>query len=662
MREEYWADGIKAYGVPPIDIPDGPRNLQYVALSHCWGKNPDFLRLTLDNQHNLRAGIPISKLTKTFQESVETAASVGYSFLWIDSLCIIQDSPDDWKRESITMRDVYRNASFAIVAAASWSGKEGLFRSQDALSNHPCVLGVRNHEGDDHEKRAKVTYAIPSQMDIEKTRRTELELCLWNRRGWCLQERALSRRVVFFGESQLHFELKDSSSSSGGGDVSNTHLESQMNERAYFELNHLRPESSVARGYFSDTWWEYVNSYTQRSLTYRSDRPLAVRGLAALMEGEAGIPMFLPSLRARLPVSEVVANDFIASLLWYVDKGTTTRPAADDDHDYPSWSWLSVDGVVLNESAGEVNSNSTLTILELVESSSSPSHDDNNNSSGNESENENENENDAMLAVAVTGLKLRCCGKLRKAHYCISANSDPDSQLYYFARRSGVDALCFSPPGYRDSELLTARQLQAHNRRKAQWRPRSEGKFEYLEMVKPISNDSEMGPRAYSLFDGEGVSIGWFVPDTTDALQTMRQREGEGQREREVCCLQIRLEPVTRVDKYKLINTWTVRGLVLVRVDGDDDGSSSETPQRRRTHGQGQGQGQGQGGLPVYARIGYFELDQTHNGFLHPDLAFDWEFPPEERKELRRNFLRHWPDVDPHGFFEDVPEQEFLIA
>ncbi|KAF2188608.1 HET-domain-containing protein, partial [Zopfia rhizophila CBS 207.26] len=75
-------------------------------------------------------------LTKPFQEAIITAASLGYSFLWIDSLCIIQDSGEDWKRESVTMRDIYRNAAFTIVASAAWSGKEGLFRTQDALANH----------------------------------------------------------------------------------------------------------------------------------------------------------------------------------------------------------------------------------------------------------------------------------------------------------------------------------------------------------------------------------------------------------------------------------------------------------------------------------------------------------------------------------------------
>ena len=188
--------GPGKYKLPRIKIPVDGKDLQYVALSHCWGKNPSFLKLTTDTQHQFRLGYAVAELTKTSQEAVETVASLGYLFLWIDSLRILQDSRSDWKKESVAMADIYGKAAFTIVASAAWSGSEGLFRTQEPLLNHPCILGVRNHSG-----RPRVTYAIPSHMDIEKTRQVELELCNWNRRAWCLQERALSRRIVFFGDT-----------------------------------------------------------------------------------------------------------------------------------------------------------------------------------------------------------------------------------------------------------------------------------------------------------------------------------------------------------------------------------------------------------------------------------------------------------------------------
>ena len=586
------------------------------------------MKLTLNNRHALRLGVPLTELTRTFQEAIKTTASLGYSFIWVDSLCIIQESPEDWKHESITMRDIYGNSSLTIVASAAWNGKEGLFRPQDPLSNHPCVLGVRHN----YSKDVIVTYAIPSQMDVEKTRRIELELCKWNTRGWCLQERILSHRIVFFSESQLHFELKN--------DVGELiHLKSQANERDFFEPNRFRPDSSVAKGYSAYTWWDYVNSYTQRQLTYRSDRAPAIRGLAASIE-KAGSSMSLSALSFEISSLGRVSNDFIASLLWFVDKNATIRPSNDTDT-YPTWSWLSVDGVVFNDSAGEVHSNSKLSITGFIPLSTAYHADA------------------TTFAAGIKSLSLIARGKLRKAVWKLSPST------YYFARRGGVKALCNSPPGYRDEDLyLLYLRRQWHraktdpaariedymrytedseSRFKGHWHLRSNGQFEYLEMVRPVSSDAEMGPKAHVIVSEGEREVGWFVPDTLDPVPE------------EVYFLQIRVEPETPVEKYKLINTWCVRGLVLTPITNETHFPSyveRQQEQQDQYHG-----------IQKYKRIGYFELNADHKGFLHTDFAFDWRFADEkDRRELRYNFLRHWPDVDPSGFFDGVEESEFIIT
>lgn len=183
-----------------------------------------------------------------------------------------------------------------------------------------------------------------------------------------------------------------------------------------------------------------------------------------------------------------------------------------------------MDGVIFNDSVGEVHETSTLSVKELIEPEDIRDGGSN-------------NDNHIMFTAGVKGLQLRVSGKLRGARW----EAVPDK--FYFARREGVDVLCFNPPGYRDMELLIARQLRKHSRGDPGWWPRSEGKFEYLEMVKPISNDAGMGPRAHVLQTHKGIPIGWLAPDTTDALPE------------EIYCLQIRVEPTTPAEKYKLINT-----------------------------------------------------------------------------------------------------------
>jgi hypothetical protein len=98
----------------------------YATLSHCWG-NSKALRLTSITTHELSTGIAISKLAKTFQDAVFTAQSLDIKFLWIDSLCILQDSTEDWQRESALMSHVYRYGLINIAASVAADSDAGFF-------------------------------------------------------------------------------------------------------------------------------------------------------------------------------------------------------------------------------------------------------------------------------------------------------------------------------------------------------------------------------------------------------------------------------------------------------------------------------------------------------------------------------------------------------
>jgi hypothetical protein len=96
------------------------REGRYAALSHCWGtpsaSNPGFKTET-HNYENMRAAIVFETLPALFQDAVLTTWKLGIQYLWIDSICIIQDSKDDWEAESAKMGSVYRNAYVTIVAS-----------------------------------------------------------------------------------------------------------------------------------------------------------------------------------------------------------------------------------------------------------------------------------------------------------------------------------------------------------------------------------------------------------------------------------------------------------------------------------------------------------------------------------------------------------------
>lgn len=104
-----------------------PRDTEYVSLSHCWGKVP-FFTLTQDKLQRLEQSIPMQQLPMAFQDAIRITYDLGFRYIWIDSLCIIQDSRDDWHKESLAMGRVYLNSVLNLAATGYQNGQEGLLR------------------------------------------------------------------------------------------------------------------------------------------------------------------------------------------------------------------------------------------------------------------------------------------------------------------------------------------------------------------------------------------------------------------------------------------------------------------------------------------------------------------------------------------------------
>ena len=113
-----------------------PAGTQYISLSHCWGKN-QILRCLTTNIDQLMHSVPFSSLSNTFRDAMHITRRLGSKFnishVWIDSLCIVQDSPDDWLGEASRMGNVYANAWCNIAATASTDGSGGCFRIRDPI-------------------------------------------------------------------------------------------------------------------------------------------------------------------------------------------------------------------------------------------------------------------------------------------------------------------------------------------------------------------------------------------------------------------------------------------------------------------------------------------------------------------------------------------------
>jgi hypothetical protein len=109
----------------------------YAALSHRWGDEQP-LRLLLENHADFQRCIAWSALPKTFQHAIIFARKLGIQFIWIDSLCIVQDSKKDWLEQSGKMAAIYENATITLAATTSEGGRAGMFTEHRRQGQGGC--------------------------------------------------------------------------------------------------------------------------------------------------------------------------------------------------------------------------------------------------------------------------------------------------------------------------------------------------------------------------------------------------------------------------------------------------------------------------------------------------------------------------------------------
>jgi len=171
--------------------------IRYAALSHCWGGDV-LLCLTTETCEPMKVDIDTTMLSKNFQDAISVTRALRIRYLWIDSLCIIQDDPEDWNRESILMVDVYANAELTISATASTTSSGGCFRERFDVSS-PCRLV----SSPGSELRLVSDRDPETIADVFRARVENAPLI---GRAWAFQERLLSRRILHFCSDMVLFE------------------------------------------------------------------------------------------------------------------------------------------------------------------------------------------------------------------------------------------------------------------------------------------------------------------------------------------------------------------------------------------------------------------------------------------------------------------------
>ena len=112
---------------------------KYLTLSHCWGGTRT-ITTTSQTLPDFVKGIRLSTMPATFRDAISITRRLGYRYLWIDSLCIIQDSDEDWKHESAVMGQIYGHSDCTIAATGSADSNGGCFVTRNPLELQPCKI------------------------------------------------------------------------------------------------------------------------------------------------------------------------------------------------------------------------------------------------------------------------------------------------------------------------------------------------------------------------------------------------------------------------------------------------------------------------------------------------------------------------------------------
>jgi hypothetical protein len=312
----------------------------FVALSHRWGQH-GLPKTTLSNISDRKRSLSVTTLSKTMQEVFTVVKKLGFRYVWIDALCIIQDSRDDWLIESAKMSDVFSAAVLTLAVADSDDHSTGLFRPRQAR----CVRPVR-FEKFCLPRKARlwfegegVLYLMPSSPKVNKGIRPRGPL---DSRGWVLQEQILSPRIPYYGNGELFWDCINLSASESSP-VSASLLEDEKSAETW-ALKFIRRAitgtdgASIDQKYLKDAWLNLVINYTSRNLTYPTDKLVAIEGIVVSIQR-----IFYEAIAAGL-----WKEGLWRQLTWW---STSPRPASSLQSDglgflAPSWSWLNARGPI----------------------------------------------------------------------------------------------------------------------------------------------------------------------------------------------------------------------------------------------------------------------------------------------------------------------------
>ncbi|KAI1775548.1 heterokaryon incompatibility protein-domain-containing protein [Hypoxylon cercidicola] len=339
-------------GPPKMRICSPTEPVPYAVLSYCWGGDQIHKTTSL----NLAAkciDIRWDSLPLSIQDAIRVTLNIGLEYIWVDSICIIQDDDTDKQREIASMPRVYNESVVTIVAARAKSAGEGFLHRLDTSKYKDRIfkLGFRC----DHGTSGQAYLVQENQYSYGE------ESDPIDSRAWTLQESYLSKRIIRYGSKQCSMICQCSPSkpqvvdgwvldpSYDAPDVGNiifpgSKLSISPEDIAKWKQYYKEEHGMDPVGFREDAedediynnWRELVMNYSTRSLTVPADRILAISGLA---------DRIAPAIQSRY-VAGHWENHLPGDLLWEIASASLGRRPT--TYQGPSWSWTCVNGSVIS--------------------------------------------------------------------------------------------------------------------------------------------------------------------------------------------------------------------------------------------------------------------------------------------------------------------------
>ncbi|KAI0548015.1 heterokaryon incompatibility protein-domain-containing protein [Xylaria curta] len=336
---------------------------KYIVLSHRWNGAAKACQTTKSNYSDRLKGTRHEStnmgLSRLFMDICRLAYRFHVRYVWIDTICIIQDDPDDWKQESAKMADYYQKAWLNLSATVTTADGGLVDSTQAEYLSRVSRLPYRNKSG----VQEGYFYVQCNNQDVSKIYKSDITNSELLRRGWVYQEWSLSRRVMTFSNFGVFLQCQSSDPQSIVGDAVNMERPG-MSSWTQMKIG-IAP---TITGIISDWQQRTIREISTLYLTkFAQDRLVAIAGVAreftyAIDSYTDGDPEY-HSHNALALVRKYVCGHFphrgLRHLLWEcAQPGQTIRVDG-----IPTWSWASIASSEINDRGEEVLIGSEITYV-----------------------------------------------------------------------------------------------------------------------------------------------------------------------------------------------------------------------------------------------------------------------------------------------------------